>query len=497
MTTAILALDQGTTSSRAILFDEAGRPLASAQREFRQFYPQPGWVEHDAAEIWATQSAVMAEVIAKVPRVEIAALGITNQRETTVVWDRETGAPVANAIVWQDRRTAAMCDALREHEQLVRERTGLVIDAYFSGTKLRWLLDRCSDHERLAFGTIDSWLVWNLTRGAAHITDVTNASRTMLFDIHRVQWDDELLALLGIPRSVLPDVRSSSEIYAKTGDGIPIAGIAGDQQASLFGQRCTRAGMAKNTYGTGSFVVMNTGERAVTSSHGLLATIAWKLGDRVVRASGAPSGGGAPEARTTPTYALEGSIFITGAAVQWLRDGLGIIRTAPEVEALAASVPDSGGVVVVPAFTGLGTPHWDAYARGTISGITRGTTKAHIARATLESIALQTADVLDVMQRDSGIAIDELRVDGGASTNDLLMQMQADLAGIPVVRTRVPETTALGAAYLAGLAAGFYRDLDAQWQADRTFTPRVGESERTSMRERWQRGVERAKMWEA
>ena len=475
---AVLALDQGTTSSRAILFDEAGRPLASAQREFRQFYPQPGWVEHDAAEIWATQSAVMAEAIANVPRVEIAAIGITNQRETTVLWDRETGAPVANAIVWQDRRTAAMCDALRAHEQLVRERTGLVIDAYFSGTKLRWLLERCEHHERLAFGTIDSWLVWNLTRGAAHITDVTNASRTMLFDIHRVQWDDELLALLGIPRSVLPDVRSSSEIYATTSDGIPIAGIAGDQQASLFGQRCTRAGMAKNTYGTGCFVVMNTGERAVSSAHGLLATIAWQLGD------------------AAPRYALEGSIFITGAAVQWLRDGLGIIRTAPEIEPLAASVPDSGGVVVVPAFTGLGTPHWDAYARGTISGITRGTTKAHLARATLESIALQTVDVLDVMQRDSGIAIDELRVDGGASTNDLLMQMQADLAGIPVIRTRVPETTALGAAYLAGLAAGFYRDLDAQWQPDRTFTPRMSESDRASLRERWGRGVERAKGWE-
>jgi len=478
MPKAILALDQGTTSSRAIVFDEAGRPLASAQREFRQFYPQPGWVEHDATEIWSTQSAVMAEAIAKVPRVEIAAIGITNQRETTVVWDRETGAPVSNAIVWQDRRTAAMCDTLREHEARVREKTGLVIDAYFSGTKLRWILDRCDrDPEQLAFGTIDSWLVWNLTRGSAHITDVTNASRTMLFDIHRAEWDDDLLSLLGVPRSVLPQVKSSSEIYAKTSDGIPIAGIAGDQQASLFGQRCTRAGMAKNTYGTGSFVVMNTGERAVSSKNGLLATIAWKLGSEA------------------PRYALEGSIFITGAAVQWLRDGLGIIRTAPEVEALAASVPDSGGVVVVPAFTGLGTPHWDAYARGTISGITRGTAAAHIARATLESIALQTADVLDAMQLDSGIVIDELRVDGGASTNDLLMQMQADIAGIPVVRTRVPETTALGAAYLAGLAAGFYRDLDAQWQADRVFTPYMKASERASMRERWARGVERAKGW--
>jgi len=476
-TAAILALDQGTTSSRAILFDRAGAVLAVAQREFRQFYPQPGWVEHDAAEIWATQSAVMAEAIAKVPRVEIAAIGITNQRETTVVWDRETGVPVGNAIVWQDRRTAAMCDALREHEQLIRGRTGLVLDAYFSGTKLRWLLDRTPNHERLAFGTIDSWLVWNLTRGRTHITDVTNASRTMLFDIHRLQWDDELLALLGIPRSVLPEVRSSSEVYATTADGIPIAGIAGDQQASLFGQRCTRAGMAKNTYGTGSFVVMNTGATAASSSHGLLSTIAWKLGNE------------------PPQYALEGSIFVTGAAVQWLRDGLKLIRTAADIEPLAASVPDSGGVVVVPAFTGLGTPHWDAYARGAILGITRGTTAAHIARATLESIALQTVDVLDAMQRDSGIALQELRVDGGASTNDLLMQIQADLAGIPVVRTRLAETTALGAASLAGLAAGFYTDLDAQWQSDRVFTPRMAASTRASLLDAWHRGVGRAKGW--
>ena len=493
---AVLALDQGTTSSRAILFDASGSVLAVAQREFRQFYPQPGWVEHDATEIWATQSAVMHEAIAKVPGVEIVAIGITNQRETTVVWDRETGIPVANAIVWQDRRTAAMCDELRAagHESLFRERTGLVLDAYFSGTKLRWLLDRVDRHERLAFGTIDSWLVWNLTRGQTHITDVTNASRTLLFDIHRGQWDDELLAILNIPRSVLPDVRSSSEMYATTHDGIPIAGIAGDQQAALFGQRCTQPGMAKNTYGTGSFVVMNTGQLAVggwqlagNASDRLptanrqpptvLHTIAWQLGD-------------APR-----EYAVEGSIFITGAAVQWLRDGLGIIRTAPDVEALAASVPDSGGVVFVPAFTGLGTPHWDAYARGTIAGITRGTTAAHIARATLESIALQTADVLDAMQRDSGIALKELRVDGGASTNDLLMQMQADLAGIPVIRTRIAETTALGAAYLAGLATGFYRDLDAQWKADRTFMPRMSASRREAMLDLWRTGVECAKLF--
>ena len=476
---AILALDQGTTSSRAIVFDNSGTVLAVAQREFRQFYPQPGWVEHDAAEIWATQSAVMAEAISKVPGIEIAAIGITNQRETTVVWDRETGKPVANAIVWQDRRTAGMCDELRTagHEQLFRERTGLVLDAYFSGTKLRWILDRIDHHEGLAFGTIDSWLVWNLTRGRAHITDVTNASRTLLFDIHRGQWDDELLAILGIPRSLLPEVRSSSEVYATTDDGIPIAGIAGDQQAALFGQRCTRAGMAKNTYGTGSFVVMNTGAQPVASTHGLLSTIAWRLGDEAMQ------------------YAVEGSIFITGAAVQWLRDGLGIIRTSSEVEALAESVPDSGGVVVVPAFTGLGTPHWDAYARGTIVGITRGTTAAHIARATLESIALQTVDVLEAMQRDSGIALQELRVDGGASTNNLLMQMQADLAGIPVIRTRLAETTALGAAYLAGLATGFWTDIDAQWKADRVFTPQMSESTRASMLDAWHRAVERAKGW--
>ena len=475
---AVLALDQGTTSSRAIVFDNGGTVLAVAQREFRQFYPQPGWVEHDATEIWATQSAVMAEAISKVPGVEIAAIGITNQRETTVVWDRETGKPVANAIVWQDRRTAAMCDELRAagHERLFCERTGLVLDAYFSGTKLRWILDRADHHERLAFGTIDSWLVWNLTRGRAHITDVTNASRTLLFDIHRAAWDDELLSIVGVPRSVLPEVRSSSEVFAETAEGlpipagIPIAGIAGDQQAALFGQRCIRPGMAKNTYGTGSFVVMNTGDAPVHSSHGLLATIAWKLGDAPLQ------------------YALEGSIFVTGAAVQWLRDGLGIIKTAPEIEPLAASVPDSGGVVVVPAFTGLGTPHWDAYARGAMFGLTRGSTAAHIARATLESIALQTADVLEAMREDSGIALTELRVDGGASTNNLLMQIQADLAGIPVVRTRNPETTALGAAYLAGLPV---RDAEV----DRVFEPRMSAAEREEKRATWGRAVGRTKGW--
>ncbi|HEX2123878.1 MAG TPA: glycerol kinase GlpK [Thermoanaerobaculia bacterium] len=475
MTQKILALDQGTTSSRAILFDAGGATRAIAQREFRQFYPQPGWVEHDANEIWETQRAVMAEVMTP----DVAVIGITNQRETTVLWDRTSGRPVANAIVWQDRRTAEFCDALRAagHEGLFRARTGLMLDPYFSGTKLRWLLDRTGvPRERLAFGTIDTWLLWNLTGGRCHVTDVTNASRTLLFDIHRGAWDDELLEVLGIPRSVLPEVRSSSEIYGTTGDGIPIAGIAGDQQAALFGQRCTRAGMAKNTYGTGSFLVMNSGAAAVTSRHGLLSTIAWKLGD------------GAPQ------YALEGSIFVTGAAVQWLRDQLGIIRTAPDVEPLAASVPDSGGVTVVPAFTGLGAPHWDAYARGAILGLTRGSTAAHIARATLESIALQTVDVLDAMRRDSGIELQELRVDGGASTNDLLMQIQADLAGIPVVRTRIAETTALGAAYLAGLATQFWPDgeaIDAQWQAERVFTPRISADERAERLEAWRRAIAR------
>jgi glycerol kinase len=488
---AILALDQGTTSSRAMLFDAGGAVLAIAQREFRQFYPRPGWVEHDPAEIWRTQIDVAAECIARVPGVEVAAIGITNQRETTVLWDRTTSRPVANAIVWQDRRTAEYCDELRDagHEPLFRARTGLLLDPYFSGTKLRWLLHNAAQTQNaaqtnLAFGTIDSWLIWNLTRGAAHVTDVTNASRTLLFDIHRCAWDDELLSILGIPRSLLPEVRGSSEIVAVTAEGlpipagIPIAGIAGDQQAALFGQRCTRAGMAKNTYGTGSFVVMNTGAAPVASSHGLLSTIAWKLQDRPVQ------------------YAVEGSIFVTGAAVQWLRDALGIIETAADIEPLAASVPDSNGVVFVPAFTGLGTPHWDAYARGTITGLTRGATKAHLARATLESIALQTVDVLEAMRADSGIALTELRVDGGASTNDLLLQIQADLADLPVIRTHHPETTALGAAYLAGLAAGFWpseAEIDAQWTAEHTFTPRMTASDRAAKLEQWHRAVERAK----
>jgi glycerol kinase len=473
---AILALDQGTTSSRAVVFNHAGAIEAIAQRELRQIYPQPGWVEHDPREIAGTQLDVAAEAVAKVPGVEIAAIGITNQRETTILWDRESGEPVANAIVWQDRRTAPLCDELRARglEPLVRERTGLMLDPYFSATKIRWLLDHAGvDPERLAFGTVDSWLVWQLTGGRAHVTDVTNASRTMLFDIHRQEWDDDLLRIFNIPRSILPRVVSSSEVVGETAGGVPIAGIAGDQQAALFGQRCIRAGMAKNTYGTGCFIVMNTGERCATSEHGLLSTIA---------ANG----------RRPTSYALEGSVFIAGAAIQWLRDALGVIKSADEVEALAASVPDSGGVVFVPAFTGLGAPHWDPYARGAITGLTRGSTAAHIARAGLEAIALQSAEVVEAMREDSGLAMTELRADGAASRNDLLMQIQADVAGVRVVRPRITETTALGAAYLAGLATGFWRDeaeIDAQWQADRVFEPRDG----NALRERWDEAVARVK----
>jgi glycerol kinase len=477
---AILALDQGTTSSRAIVFDERANILAVAQREYRQIYPRPGWVEHDPEEIWSTQIGVAAEAIERVPGVEVAAIGITNQRETTLVWDRRTGRPLHNAIVWQDRRTASFCDELREHEALFRARTGLVLDAYFSGTKLRWILDRIEAGD-VAFGTVDTWLIWRLTNGRAHVTDPTNASRTLMFDIHRGAWDPELLDLLGVRNVALPEVRPSSGVVAKTAEGlpipqgIPIAGVAGDQQAALFGQRCTRAGMAKNTYGTGSFLVMNTGAEVVTSTHGLLATMICE----------------------PRQYALEGSIFITGAAVKWLRDSLGLIATAADVEPLAASVADTNGVVFVPAFTGLGTPHWDGYARGAIVGLTLGATPAHIARATLESIALQSADVLDAMRRDSGIELSELRVDGGASVNDLLMQIQADVAGIPVVRARTAETTALGAAYLAGLAVGFWsaETIDAQWQAERTFTPRISADERAAKIAAWHRAVERAKGW--
>jgi glycerol kinase len=488
----ILALDQGTTSSRAIVFDEAGGIRGSAQQEFRQIFPQPGWVEHDATEIWATQSGVMHEALAKagVTARDVAAIGITNQRETTVVWERATGRPIANAIVWQDRRTAPLCDELRTSGKamLIAEKTGLVIDAYFSGTKLKWLLDNVPGaRERalrgeLAFGTIDSWLIFQLTGGAAHVTDASNASRTLLFDIRRGEWDDELLGLLDVPRSVLPQVVASSGVCAETlldGVSVPIAGIAGDQQAALFGQACLAPGLAKNTYGTGCFLLMNTGANAVASRNNLVTTVAWKRGD-------------------TLDYALEGSVFIAGAVVQWLRDGLQIIRSASDVEPLAASVEDSGGVYFVPAFAGLGAPHWDAYARGSVFGLTRGTTGGHLARAALESIAFQSADVLDAMQKDAGITLSELRVDGGATANDLLMQFQADVLGVPVVRPKVLETTALGAACLAGLAVGYWKsdaEVTSNWRVDRRFEPAMAREHVAEMRRGWQKAVERAKGW--
>ena len=488
----MLALDQGTTSSRAIVFDQSGGIRGAAQQEFRQIFPRPGWVEHDATEIWATQSGVMHEAIARagIGSDDIAAIGITNQRETTVVWERATGRPIANAIVWQDRRTAPLCDELRAagKAELIAARTGLVIDAYFSGTKLKWLLDHTPDARaraargELAFGTIDSWLVYQLSGGTTHITDASNASRTLLFDIRRGDWDDELLALLEVPRSVLPQVVASSGVCAHTqidGSRIPIAGIAGDQQAALFGQACLSPGLGKNTYGTGCFMLLNTGTSAVTSRNNLLTTVAWKRG-------------------ATLDYALEGSVFIGGAVVQWLRDGLRLVRSAPEIEPLAASVADSGGVYFVPAFAGLGAPHWDPYARGSIFGLTRGTNAAHLARAALESIAFQSADVLDAMQRDAGITLSELRVDGGAAANDLLMQFQADLLGVPVVRPKVLETTALGAAYLAGLAVGYWeseRDIQSNWRIDRRFEPTMARERAAEMRAGWDKAVARAKAW--
>jgi glycerol kinase len=489
----ILALDQGTTSSRAIVFDHAGSIVAVAQKEFPQIFPKPGWVEHDPRDIWSTQAGVAAEALTKanVSAADVAAIGITNQRETTVVWDRSTGAPICNAIVWQDRRTASICDRLRARklDRMIRRKTGLVIDAYFSATKVQWILENVRGARarakagELAFGTVDSWLVWNLTGGQAHVTDASNASRTMLFDITKGEWDDELLKLFGIPRSMLPAVRSSSEVYGVTtllGSPIPIAGIAGDQQAALFGQACTKPGMAKNTYGTGCFMLMNTGTKRIASKNNLLTTVAWRIGDRT-------------------EYALEGSIFIAGAVVQWLRDGLEFFRTAAEVEALAASVDDTGGVYVVPAFAGLGAPHWDQYARGTIVGLTRGSTKAHIARAALEGIVLQVMDVLKAMEADAGIKLRELRVDGGASANDLLMQLQADLLNVPVVRPKVAETTALGAAYLAGLAVGFWKsqtDIARQWQVDKRFTPAMKPAARNRIAKGWVRALSRAKAWE-
>jgi len=488
----VLALDQGTTSSRAIVFDHAGTIRGAAQKEFRQIFPQPGWVEHDPTEIWATQSGVVTEALvsAGIGAGDLAALGITNQRETTLLWERASGKPVANAIVWQDRRTAATCDQLRAagHEPLFRNKTGLVLDAYFSGTKLKWLLDNVAGaRERalrgeLAFGTVDSWLIWNLTGGAVHVTDASNASRTLLFDIHRGDWDEELLGLLDVPRAVLPAVVASSGVCGDAtiaGTRVPIAGIAGDQQAALFGQACLTRGMAKNTYGTGCFLLLNTGAGAVPSSHQLVSTIAWKREDRI-------------------DYALEGSVFIAGAVVQWLRDGLKIIRSAAEVETLAASVPDNGGVYLVPAFAGLGAPHWDAYARGAIFGLTRGSTAAHIARAALESIAYQSAEVLRAMQGDAGLALAELRVDGGATANNLLMQFQADLLGVPVVRPKVQETTALGAAYLAGLAVGYWKNTDdirANWRVDRRFEPQMSRERAVELTAGWDKAVKRSKGW--
>lgn len=464
----ILALDQGTSSSRAIVFDHEGNIRSTAQMEFTQYFPKPGWVEHNPMEIWSSEAAVIAEAITKmgINGKSIAAIGITNQRETTIVWDAETGEPVYNAIVWQDRRTSEFCDTLRDKAEWIREKTGLIIDAYFSGTKIHWILENVpgarekAEAGKLRFGTVDSWLVWQLTRGEVHVTDVSNASRTMLFNINTLQWDQELLDMLGIPLSMMPSVRSSSEVYGVTkttlfAHEVPIGGIAGDQQAALFGQMCTEPGSVKNTYGTGCFLLMNTGEKPILSKNNLLTTIAWKIGDKV-------------------NYALEGSIFVGGSVVQWLRDGLGIIRSSSEIEALARTVEDNGGVYFVPALTGMGAPYWDQYAHGTICGITRGTTAAHIARAALEGIAFQTMDIVGAMEKDAGVPLSELKVDGGASRNNLMMQFQADILGASVIRPQVTETTAMGACYLAGLAVGYWSSLDeikAQWQAERVFVP--------------------------
>jgi glycerol kinase len=491
----ILALDQGTTSSRALLFDDHGAVRSVAQREFTQFFPQPGWVEHDPEEIAASQIAVALEALAKANAKpsDVAAIGITNQRETTIVWDRATGKPIYNAIVWQDRRTAAFCQRLKAqgHEKLIQQRTGLLIDAYFSGSKISWILENVPNARQfaeagnLAFGTVDAWLVWKLTGGRVHITDASNASRTMLFNLHSGQWDPGHLDLFRIPASMLPTVRRSSEVYGEVSsvpglNGIPIAGIAGDQQAALFGQRCTLPGLTKNTYGTGCFMLQSTGDRAVASTHRLLTTVAWRIGG-------------------TTDYALEGSVFVGGAVVQWLRDGLGIIRSSSEIEALANSVPDNGGVFFVPAFVGLGAPHWDSYARGAIFGLTRGSTSAHIARAALESIAYQVADLMDAVQTDTSTPLKELRVDGGASANDALMQFQADTLGVTVVRPAMTETTALGAAFLAGLGAGLWKDVQSISELpreERRFEPRLPRSQVDTMRQRWNEAISRAKSWE-
>jgi glycerol kinase len=494
MSKYILALDQGTTSSRAIVFDKAGSVIAVAQKEFEQIFPKPGWVEHNANEIWSTQLGVAAEAITKagLTTADIAAIGITNQRETTVVWDRNTGVPIYNAIVWQDRRTAAFCDQIRGQglDRTIQEKTGLVVDAYFSATKIKWILDNVegarakANKGELAFGTIDTWLLWNLTKGKVHATDVSNASRTMLFNIHTLQWDGALENIFDIPGNMLPQIRSSSEVYGDTqniltANNIPIAGIAGDQQSALFGQLCTQPGMVKNTYGTGCFMLMNTGEKAIPSTNNLLTTVAWKING-------------------ITHYALEGSVFIAGAVVQWLRDGLGIIKHSADVEELANKVDDNGGVYVVPAFVGLGAPYWNQDARGTIVGLTRGSNASHIARAALESICFQTMDVLKAMEKDSGIAIKELRVDGGATANNLLMQFQSDILNTKVLRPKVTETTALGAAYLAGLAVGYWKsieDIQQQWQIDRSFSPAMNDDERDDLSEGWRKAVETTVAW--
>ncbi|RKE78966.1 glycerol kinase GlpK [Chryseobacterium sp. AG363] len=490
----ILALDQGTTSSRAILFNHSGEIEYVSQKDFRQIFPTPGWVEHDPNEIWSSQISVAAEVIAKagISGLEVAAIGITNQRETTIVWDKETGEPIYNAIVWQDRRTSKYCDELKDqgHAETIKEKTGLVLDAYFSATKLKWILDNIegarqkAEEGKLCFGTVDTWLVWKLTRGKMFITDVSNASRTMLLNIHTLEWDNDLLELFDIPKNILPEVKQSSEIYGETATTlfstkIPIAGIAGDQQAALFGQMCTTPGMVKNTYGTGCFLLMNTGTEAVSSKNNLLTTVAWKINGEV-------------------NYALEGSVFVGGAAIQWLRDGLKLIRSSEEVNKLAASVPDNGGVYFVPALTGLGAPYWDQYARGTIVGITRGTTDAHIARATLEGIAFQVYEIVKAMEADSGRASLELRVDGGASASDLLMQIQSDLFGFKITRPKTLETTALGAAYLAGLAVGYWKSIDEiqeQWIVDKDFHPQLNREQVDKMTHFWKKAVKSAQSW--
>lgn len=490
----ILSIDQGTTSSRAILFNIEGEVGRVAQKEFKQHFPKDGWVEHDPEEIWNTQKEVIEEVVSKYTEggKKIAAIGITNQRETTVVWDKETGKPVYNAIVWQDRRTSDYCDELRNDgwSDTIQQKTGLVLDSYFSGTKLKWILDNVdgarqkAEEGKLAFGTIDTWLIWNLTKGKKHVTDFTNASRTLLFNIHDKEWDKELLDLMNIPKNMLPDVCSSSEEIAPAEldcfeKEVPITGIAGDQQAALFGQMCLEPGMLKNTYGTGSFIMFNTGEKAIASENNLLTTIGWEIGGET-------------------TYALEGSIFIAGALVQWLRDGLGIIESSADVEKLALTEKDNGGVYLVPAFAGLGAPHWDQKARGAMYGLTRGATAGHIARAALEGIAFQVKDVLTAMEADSGIDIKELRVDGGASVNKTLMQFQSDILGIPIIRPKVTETTALGAAYLAGLAVGFWKSIDElqnKWEIDARFEPEMKTSEKNRMLEKWNQAVEKSKNW--